>query len=59
MLGSHIDDVIHVVPVTINALTVDVLEVPAVNVLHLTIDVIGRYTINGLYLYDVVASLSA
>ena len=55
VLGGHINDIVHVIPVAIDTFAIDVLEVPAVDIRHLTIDVIGWYTINGLYLYDVIA----
>ena len=57
VLGSHIDDIVHVVPIAIHTFTVDILEVPTIHIRHLSIYIIGRYPVNGLYLYDVIARL--
>ena len=57
VLTSHIDNIVHVIPIAVDALAVDVLEVPAIHVRHLSVDIISRYAINGLYLYDVIACL--
>ena len=57
MLLCHIDDIVHVVPITINTLLIDVLEVPSVYVRQLSIDVMGRNTINCLHLNHVIACL--
>ena len=59
VLGSHIDDKVHVVPVSIHSFAVDVLEVPAVYVRHLAVDVHGWHTVDGLYLHHIVARLGA
>ena len=59
LVGSLVDDIVQVVPIAIDTLLVNVLEVPSVNVRHLSVDVIGWYSVNGLYLHDVIAGLGA
>ena len=55
VLSRHIDDIVHVVPIAVDALAVNVLEVPPIHVRHLSIDVDSRHTVDGLHLYHVIA----
>ena len=57
VLSSHINDIVHVVPIAINAFLVNLFEVPTIDIRHLTIDVISRNAIDGLHLNNVIACL--
>ena len=59
MLGSHIDDIVHVIPIAVDTFAVDILEVPPVYVRHLPVDIDGRHAVDGLHLYYVIPRLGA
>ena len=52
-------DIVHVVPVAIDALAVDGREVPSVRVRHLSVVVVGRDAVDDLHLHDIVSCLAA
>ena len=52
-------DMVHVVPVSVDAFLVDVLEVESVGVRHLPVGIECRYAVYGLHLHDIEAGFAA
>ena len=53
-----VNDIVHVVPITVDSRAVDAVEVEPVGHRHLSIGVKGRYAIYHLHLHDIVTGSS-